>query len=433
MLALRLLLSPRCQPGPEVSFTHMTKYGRSVWLERYPRARVPSYPKLRQKLVTDVAIVGAGLTGCATAYAFAAAGVKVVLVDAGQIGQGNSAASFGWIAETPAADFLALERTLGVRTARRAWQAWRRAALDFGTLLRRLDAKCGLESKPSLMVARTPEQATRLKREAKARRDAGLDAVLPPTRAAADESGFAVQTAIRSRDGAVVDPYRATLALAAAAAARGAAIFERSPVERIRFTTKSVEATTAHASIAAKQVVVATGLPTKLIAALERHVKSHRAYFALTEPIPAKVRRTLGSLDCLAADMATPPHHIRWIDEERLFVCGAEGPAVADHLRAKTVIQRTGQLMYELSTLYPDISGIAPALGWDATYGCTVDGLPYIGPHRNFPHQLFAFNGNGQSLTEAYLASRILLRHHLGEADAADEVFGFARGRDNIR
>lgn len=411
----------------------MTKYGRSVWLERYPRARVPSYPKLRQKLVTDVAIVGAGLTGCATAYAFAAAGVKVVLVDAGQIGQGNSAASFGWIAETPAADFLALERTLGVRTARRAWQAWRRAALDFGTLLRRLDAKCGLESKPSLMVARTPEQATRLKREAKARRDAGLDAVLPPTRAAADESGFAVQTAIRSRDGAVVDPYRATLALAAAAAARGAAIFERSPVERIRFTTKSVEATTAHASIAAKQVVVATGLPTKLIAALERHVKSHRAYFALTEPIPAKVRRTLGSLDCLAADMATPPHHIRWIDEERLFVCGAEGPAVADHLRAKTVIQRTGQLMYELSTLYPDISGIAPALGWDATYGCTVDGLPYIGPHRNFPHQLFAFNGNGQSLTEAYLASRILLRHHLGEADAADEVFGFARGRDNIR
>lgn len=411
----------------------MTKYGRSVWLERYPRARVPSYPKLRQKLVTDVAIVGAGLTGCATAYAFAAAGVKVVLVDAGQIGQGNSAASFGWIAETPAADFLALERTLGVRTARRAWQAWRRAALDFGTLLRRLDAKCGLESKPSLMVARTPEQATRLKREAKARRDAGLDAVLPPTRAAADESGFAVQTAVRSRDGAVVDPYRATLALAAAAAARGAAIFERSPVERIRFTTKSVEATTAHASIAAKQVVVATGLPTKLIAALERHVKSHRAYFALTEPIPAKVRRTLGSLDCLAADMATPPHHIRWIDEERLFVCGAEGPAVADHLRAKTVIQRTGQLMYELSTLYPDISGIAPALGWDATYGCTVDGLPYIGPHRNFPHQLFAFNGNGQSLTEAYLASRILLRHHLGEADAADEVFGFARGRDNIR
>jgi glycine/D-amino acid oxidase-like deaminating enzyme len=411
----------------------MSKYGRSVWLERYPRARVPSYPKLRQKLVTDVAIVGAGLTGCAAAYAFAAAGVKVALVDAGQVGQGSSAATFGWIADTPAFDFLALERAVGVRTARRAWQIWRRAALDFGALLRRLDAKCGVESRPSLLVARTPEQTTRLKREAKARRDGGLDATLPSARAAGTECGFAVQMAIRSRDGAVVDPYRAALALAAAAVARGAAIFERSPVERIRFSSKSVEATTAHASITAERVVVATGVPTKLIAALERHVKSQRAYFALTEPIPAKIRRTLGSLECLTTDMATPPHTIRWIDEERLFVCGADGPVVSDHARAKTVVQRTGQLMYELSMLYPDISGIAPALGWDATYGCTVDGLPYIGPHRNLPHHLFAFNGNGQSLTEAYLASRILLRHHLGEADAADEVFGFARGRENIR
>ena len=29
-------------------------------------------------------------------------------------------------------------------------------------------------------------------------------------------------------------------------------------------------------------------------------------------------------------------------------------------------MQRTGQLMYELSTIYPDISGIMPAYGWDA-------------------------------------------------------------------
>jgi len=404
-----------------------------VWLERYPRARVPSYPKLRQRLVTDVAIVGAGLTGCATAYAFAAAGVKAVLIDAGQVGHGSSAASFGWIADTPSADFLALERAVGLRTARRAWQAWRRAALDFGALLRRLDAKCGLESRPSLLVARTPEQVARLKREANARRDAGLDAVLSPARDATAHSGFTVQTAIRARDGAVVDPFRASLSLAAAAAARGVAIFERSPIERIRFTTKSVEAATAHASIAATRVVVATGRPTKLIAALERHVSSQRAYFALTEPIPVKIRRALGSLDALTTDMATPPHHIRWIDGERLFVSGADGPVVADKLREKTVIQRTGQLMYELSMLYPDISGIPPWLGWDATYGCTVDGLPYIGPHRNFPHHLFAFTGGGQSIAEAYLASRILLRHHIGETEPADEVFGFARGREHIR
>jgi glycine/D-amino acid oxidase-like deaminating enzyme len=82
-------------------------------------------------------------------------------------------------------------------------------------------------------------------------------------------------------------------------------------------------------------------------------------------------------------------------------------------------------LMYELSTLYPDISGITPEYGWDAAYARTGDGLPYIGPHRNYPHHLFAFGDSSHSATGAYLASRILLRHHLGELDDSDQVFGF--------
>jgi glycine/D-amino acid oxidase-like deaminating enzyme len=89
------------------------------------------------------------------------------------------------------------------------------------------------------------------------------------------------------------------------------------------------------------------------------------------------------------------------------------------------IVQRTGQLMYELSTIYPEISGIRPAYGWEAAYGRTAEGLPFIGPHRNFPRHLFAFGDASHSVTGAYLASRILLRHFLDELNSADEVFGF--------
>ena len=102
-----------------------------------------------------------------------------------------------------------------------------------------------------------------------------------------------------------------------------------------------------------------------------------------------------------------------------------ESPPLAT--RERVLVQRTGQLMYELSTLYPDISGILPEYGWDAAYARTSDGLPYIGPHRNFPHHLFAFGDSSHSVTGAYLASRILLRHYLDEADPADQVFEFTR------
>jgi glycine/D-amino acid oxidase-like deaminating enzyme len=91
------------------------------------------------------------------------------------------------------------------------------------------------------------------------------------------------------------------------------------------------------------------------------------------------------------------------------------------------LVQRTGQLMYELSTVYPDISGTAPAYGWDAPYASTSDGLPFIGPHRNYPRHLFAFGDSSHSVTGAYLASRLLIRHALDEAEPADEAFSFNR------
>jgi glycine/D-amino acid oxidase-like deaminating enzyme len=83
--------------------------------------------------------------------------------------------------------------------------------------------------------------------------------------------------------------------------------------------------------------------------------------------------------------------------------------------------------MYELSTLYPEISGIQPAYGWINNYSKTSDGLPYIGAHRNFPHHLFAFGDASHGVTGAYLASRILLRQCSGEVEPADEAFGFHR------
>ena len=115
------------------------------------------------------------------------------------------------------------------------------------------------------------------------------------------------------------------------------------------------------------------------------------------------------------------------MEDDRLLIVGADSAYVPPRLRDKTMVQRTGQLMYELSTVYPEISGILPEYGWDQPYALTAEGVPYLGPHRNFPHHLFAFGDASHGVTAAYLASRVLLRHHTGETDAADEAFGFNR------
>src|SRR5471032_2692656 len=171
----------------------MTNYGRSPWIDQFPKSRVPAFPKQRGPLKADVVVVGGGLTGCITAHAFAAAGVKkVVLVEAARIGHGSAGAASGWMADEPGISFVELEKAIGARGAKLAWQAWRRAALDCATLLRRLDIKCQLEARSTVTIAVSPDEIARLKREQQARRKAGIDAPLltsPVVRAEAGLSG----------------------------------------------------------------------------------------------------------------------------------------------------------------------------------------------------------------------------------------------------
>jgi glycine/D-amino acid oxidase-like deaminating enzyme len=404
-----------------------TRYGVSPWIDRFPTRRLASFPRYRGASTVDVVVVGGGLTGCASAYAFAAAGINVILLESDRLGRGATAGSSGLISDDPGVDGADLEKAMGARAARLARQSWRRASLDFQTLLRRLAIKCELEPRPLLTVAMNDEQATRLKREHRSRKDAGIDASIVKPAAVGADVGLLAAAALRSRDCATLDPFRATIGLAEAAKSRGAMLFERTAVKSITFTRKHAVVATDGGTITTNRVIVATGMPTALFKSLARHFWFRSTSLVLTERVPAKIRQRLGRREAVLRDLAAPSHIVRWVDDERLLVNGADTEAIADRNRDKALIQRTGQLMYELSTLYPDISGLRPEFGWAASYARTAEGIPYIGAHRNFPHHLFAFGDSSHSVTGAFLASRIFLRAHLGSPDAADAVFGFHR------
>ena len=107
------------------------------FFDTFPRSRRPDYSRQRGEIRTRVAIVGGGLTGCACAASFAAAGVEVVLLEADRIGAGGTAASAGLLRQDLDASFQESAALHGLRTARHVWQGFRRASLDFAAALRR--------------------------------------------------------------------------------------------------------------------------------------------------------------------------------------------------------------------------------------------------------------------------------------------------------
>ena len=406
----------------------MSRYGRAPWGDRFPASRVPLFPRFRKPTTVDAVIVGGGLTGCATAYAFAAAGINVILLEADRIGRGATSLSAGWIAGDPGVPFAEAENLLGLRAARAGFQAWRRAAIEFSTLLRKLNIKCQLEPQTSLTIAQTSEQQARLAKERKVRKAAGLDAPTLGARVVSNEVALNPIVALRGREGATIDPYRACVGLAEAAVKRGALFYERSAVRRITFNRKIADVHVAGGGqIRTRKVIIATGTPTMLFKSLRRHFWFRTTYVALTDRIHAKIRHTLGKRKTVVRDSADPYHVVRWLDDERLMVMGADIETLPARKNEKLLGPKTGQLMYELSVLYPDISGIQPEFGWSLDYAKTAEGLPYIGPHRNFPHHLFVFGDSSHSVTGSYLASRVLLRYFLDELDSSDKAFEFNR------
>ena len=170
------------------------RYGVAPWPDRALKAGRDSYPRFRGDLEASVAIVGGGITGAATAYVFAAAGIRVVLLEAEQVGLGATARSAGIVLADPAGPFLGHEAAHGRRAARLLWQMTRRAALDLTAAIRRLNVRCGLEPADSVLVARQAEDVRALQREAQARRGAGLDASWLTSRALA-----ALRIALKAR------------------------------------------------------------------------------------------------------------------------------------------------------------------------------------------------------------------------------------------
>jgi glycine/D-amino acid oxidase-like deaminating enzyme len=398
-----------------------------IWLDRFPKSRRPSHPRLRGELETDVIVVGGGLTGCACASSFAAAGVKVVLVEADRIGGGTTAASAGLIREDFDASFQETAASYGLRAARMLWQGQRRASLDLAAAIKRHEIRCDLVPQDLLSVVRRDAEAVRrLRREYDVRRAAGLDHTWMTAAALAREASIDGGAAIRTR-GFAFDPFRACLGFAESAASRGATFFERTSVRRIRAGRKSVEVAAATGTVRAQAVIVATAAALPDLRALRRHLHTVQSYTVVTEPLPAAVRREVGRRAAALRDSASPPHFLRWLKDDRALFVGADQAPVAARARDKILVQRSGQLMYELSTIYPAISGAMPEWSWDVTHDSTVDGLPYVGLHRNFPRHLFALGHGRHGAAVAWLAARLLLRQFQGSPDKADELFGFSR------
>jgi glycine/D-amino acid oxidase-like deaminating enzyme len=403
-----------------------TRYGISPWLDAVPVKKRREFPAFRGVIEHPVVVIGAGMSGAMTAYACASAGLKVIVLEADRVGSGGSGRATGLLSGEATESYRELEARAGKRVSRALFDVMQAAPRELATTIKRLNIRANFDLADHVRVLPPGQPDKLIKRELAARQDARLKTawLQPPavTRLAAIDSGGAM----RLPDAGFVDPFKLTLGFLNAAIKRGAKVYEKSRVKKITFTRKTATAFLDSGAITTTNLAICIGEPTTLFKPLMRHLRHEDRYAVLTEPLPAALRRELGQRAAVLTDTESPAHHLWFTSDNRALFAGADQKRPPDRLREKTLVQRTGQLMYELSRLYPAISGTAPQFGWDVPLAHPVDGVLYAGSHRNFPFHHFAF-GTAHDPARAFLASRIILRSVLGRPEKSDEFFSFAR------
>jgi glycine/D-amino acid oxidase-like deaminating enzyme len=343
------------------------------------------------------------------------------------VAAGSTATGFGAVVPQPAASFAATNAALGLRAARTAWKETRSGALEFTSALKRLGIRCDAASAPLVINAPDRDVAAALRREQAARKAAGLATAWQTPAALEPVIGTESAGGLKLNESIEIDPVRAALGFLRAAERAGARIFEKAPVKRTRFTRTSASVVLADAVIQTRGIYVATARPGVLFSQLRRHVREFEAYAVVTEPLTAPMRREAGRRTTILTEAPEASHWLRWLKDDRAMFVGAPGPVAGPRLQDKVLVQRTGQLMYELSLRYPVISGLPARWSWSAPVVTTMDGLPWIGPHRNHPFHFFALALGMHGPALAWFAAKSALRHFTGTTRREDAVFEFTR------
>ncbi len=370
-----------------------------------------------------MAILGAGVTGALLALELVDRGLSVVVLDKRDAGRGSTAASTALLLAETDADFRELSSRYGAAAAARIWRLGLAAIERIGSLASRLSGDIGFSRTAAYYLASSRRDFRRLRKEEALRSAAGLAVELLERADLEAISSLPHAGALRTA-GAIVDPFRLTIAALVEASGGGARVFGHTKVtefaeseSRVRIVTES------GARVDADHLVIAAGYESAQLLRL-RLGRLRTSYAFVSQPVEGPIAGC--PPESTFWETARPYLYLRPAGDGRLIAGGADTAFATDHCAAGRLERRTANLKKQVENWFPG-AGIDVDGAWAGTFGESRDALPWIGrpPGARNIHAALGFGGNG--ITFAVIAARLVAAEILGGFDEDSELFAFDR------
>jgi len=392
----------------------------------WPVPGLPPAPAVRGDIDVDVAVVGAGLAGCAVALRLLERrpSLRIALLEADRPAAGASGRGTGLVGPRIGPPIDVAVRRFGAAAARTNYLASVDGVAAVVDLAQRYAPGSVRRAAGQLIVGRTAGEVKKLDRRAETYAALGLDAWL-----AADERAFG-GLALRYPTAAGANPAALVAGLVAEISRRGVARYDGSPVRRIdggSRTTCHLD----HGRVRADTVVVAADGGARQLALPVGRLRDVHTCAVATGPLPGDLLDELGGPNgdqVICAGELAP--YWRITDEGALVLGGGRpidprGMSPARRLRA--LFRTWRQLEATLAAVHPRLATVGLAARWSGVVTVTEDGLPVVGRVQVPGRVWFAGGWCGHGLAASVAASTVVADGVLGVGTTEQAVLPWAR------
>lgn len=393
----------------------------SFWTDSVPQI---SFSKLKENIKTDVVIVGGGIAGISIAYCLQQSGKKVVVVEDGNIGSGETGRTTAHLVCALDNRFYQLQRIYGAEQTKHIAESHKEAIGFIERTCKKENINCDFERLDGYLFLHPTDKEESITKELKTAQNAGVEIESVEVMPGIKDSS----KSLKFPDQAQFHPMKYLKGLCDILNSRGVKIYTDTKADKIDH--KGI-VTKDGFEIKADYVVVATNTPIN-----NKYVMHLKQYAYRTYVIGARIKK--GSIQKalwwdtgdFSQNAEIPPYHyvrIQKLDDEfDLLICGGEDHAVGlveeDKINEE---DKYGLLEYWLRKRF-DINDIV--YQWSGQVMEPFDSLAYIGRNPKDEKNVFIATGDsGNGLTHGTIAGMLITDLINGKENPWENIYDPSR------
>lgn len=379
----------------------------SFWIDTAP-AFTGDAP-LSGEVRADVAVVGGGLTGLSAALTLAKKGVSVRALEAGKVAAEASGRNGGHCNNGLSHDFSGIAARFGMERAREMYRAFDAGVDLVESLVTSERIDCNFSRSGKLKLAAKPEHFDKLVRaqEVLAKEVDADTAIVAKCDLGKEIATERYYGGLLQRRSASLHMGKFGIGLAHAAVRAGAIIHQNAAVIAIdRIARGRFRLKTAHATIEADQVLLATGASQHgPFGWLRRRIVPVGSFIIVTEPLGAERAAAImpGRRTCTTTQHIG--NYFRLSADNRLIFGGRARFAMSS---PKSDLKSGAVLRAQLHEVFPQLADVNIDYCWGGLVDMTQDRLPRAGT-RDGMHYAMGYSGHGVQMS-TYMGNLVARR-----------------------